>query len=442
MTFSYWFKNWSLNYKIGYGIVRLGNRTFYKKFEVAGLNKIPENAGVLFAINHQNAFMDPVVLSSQLNKNAYYLARADIFKKKLANKILRSIYMLPIYRQRDGVNTIVKNEDTFNECYDVLENNGCVLIFPEGNHNNQKKLRPLKKGIARIGLGAAKKYGFSKPYYIIPVGLDYSNHTNMGANLFINISDPINLEAYYPSFEKDPNSTINHLMDEIKLKLESLVLNIQSENYSTYTNIIWLLEQDMSKNSTLKENLASQQNLVSKLEKLETVSNKSFLTIESLSKAIFNYLKSNQLKPTHLYGKNSLAVAIFKSLALLFLFPFHLVGLVSNYIPYKLPVILVEKKIKDPHFHSSIKMSMGVILFIVFWSIQTIVVTLILGWKIGILYLLSLPILAMLNYRWFIQLKKTKGLIRSLQLQNTSDFKNAVSEFNEFIQKINSLETT
>ena len=63
MTFSYWFKNWSLNYKIGYGIVRLGNRTFYKKFEVAGLNKIPENAGVLFAINHQNAFMDPVVLS-------------------------------------------------------------------------------------------------------------------------------------------------------------------------------------------------------------------------------------------------------------------------------------------------------------------------------------------------------------------------------------------
>ena len=88
-------------------------------------------------------------------------------------------------------------------------------------------------------------------------------------------------------------------------------------------------------------------------------------------------------------------------------------------------------------------MSMGVILFIVFWSIQTILITLILGWKIGILYLLSLPILAMLNYRWFIQLKKTKGLIRSIQLQNTSsDFKNAVSEFNEFIQKINSLETT
>ena len=84
-------------------------------------------------------------------------------------------------------------------------------------------------------------------------------------------------------------------------------------------------------------------------------------------------------------------------------------------------------------------MSMGVILFIVFWSIQTILITLILGWKIGILYLLSLPILAMLNYRWFIQLKKTKGLIRSLQLQNTSYFKNAVSEFNEFIQKINSL---
>ena len=44
--------------------------------------------------------------------------------------------MLPIYRQRDGVNTI-ENESTFDECFDVL-NNGCILIFPEGNHNNQK----------------------------------------------------------------------------------------------------------------------------------------------------------------------------------------------------------------------------------------------------------------------------------------------------------------
>ena len=91
MNFSYWFKNWSLNYKLGYGIVRTGVRTFYKKYEVQGLENIPKNAGVLFAINHQNAFMDPVVLSCQLNQNAYYLARADIFKNKLASKIFGKI---------------------------------------------------------------------------------------------------------------------------------------------------------------------------------------------------------------------------------------------------------------------------------------------------------------------------------------------------------------
>ena len=78
MWLGYWFKNWTLNYKIGYGIVRLGIRTFYNKFEISGLDKF-QNAGVLFAINHQNAFMDPIVLS-QLQKN-YFLARADIFKR-------------------------------------------------------------------------------------------------------------------------------------------------------------------------------------------------------------------------------------------------------------------------------------------------------------------------------------------------------------------------
>ena len=46
--------------------------------------------------------------------------------------------------------------------------------------------------------------------------------------------------------------------------------------------------------------------------------------------------------------------------------PLHLIGLISNYIPYKIPDLFVEKKVNDPHFHSSIKMSMGVILFILF----------------------------------------------------------------------------
>ena len=436
MWLGYWFKNWTLNYKIGYGIVRLGLRTFYNKFEISGLDKIPKNAGVLFAINHQNAFMDPIVLSSQLHKNAYYLARADIFKKKFANKILRSIYMLPIYRQRDGVNTIEKNESTFDECFDVLHNNGCILIFPEGNHNNQKRLRPLKKGISRIGLGAGKKYDYIKPIYVVPVGLDYSNHTNMGANLLINIADPIDLSSYYQTFEKDPNTAITALMSEIQTELESVLLNIKSENYSTYISVIALLKNHFGSKFNLVDNLTEQQKLVAKLEKLEIESSSKFQEIEKLCSSISIFLEENKLRPIHLMLGGSIYIAFLKVLLLMLFLPLHLIGLISNYIPYKIPVLFVEKKVNDPHFHSSIKMSMGVILFILCWSIQTILVSLLFGWKISGIYVISLPMLAMLNYRWLIHFKKTMGLIQSIRLRRHSSFKNAVINYNKFIDLI------
>lgn len=424
MNFSYWFKNWSLNYKLGYGIVRTGVRTFYKKYEVQGLENIPKNAGVLFAINHQNAFMDPVVLSCQLNQNAYYLARADIFKNKLASKILKSIYILPIFRQRDGVNTIVKNEGTFNQCHEILNNNGYVLIFPEGNHNNQKKLRPIKKGIARIGLGAAEKNFFKKPFYIIPVGLDYSNHTKMGASLLINIDKPINLQDYYSKFKTDANTTINKLMVDVKTKMEGLIVNIQSENYSAYTNLIWILNNEIT-STTLKSSLKKQQSLVASIEKIETNNAKVFEKLIDYSSFICSFLDSNNMRPLHLYKKISYPLIFISITFLTILFPIHIVGLLSNYIPYKIPELIVKKKIKDEHFHSSIKMSLGVILFILFWSIQSIVVIGVFGIEIGLAYIISLPLLAMLNYRWMILSKKIKGMINAIKNAKNADFNKA-----------------
>jgi 1-acyl-sn-glycerol-3-phosphate acyltransferase len=438
MNFSYWFKNWSLNYKICYAIVSVGIKTFYKKYEVEGLENIPKDAGILFAINHQNAFMDPVVLSFQLNKNAYYLARADIFKKKLASKILKSIYILPIFRQRDGVNTIVKNEATFNQCHDILNNNGYVQIFPEGNHNNQKKLRPIKKGIARIGFGAAEKSSFLKPYYIVPVGLDYSNHTKMGASLLINISKPINLADYYSKYKTDIPGTINKLMAEVKTKMESLIVNIKSENYTTFTNIIWVLNDEINSNS-LKTRLINQQSLVSTIETIETNNKPLFDVIQEQSNFVYSYLKTNNIRPVHLYKKNSITKAFVSLFILTISLPIHIFGLLSNYLPYKIPESLVKNKIKDEHFHSSIKMSLGVILFLLFWTMQSLLVLGLFGLKIGLLYIISLPILAMFNYRWMIFLKKTKGLTNAIRRCKSTKHQQAKRNYallkNELIKK-------
>jgi len=200
---NYWIKDWHFFYKIGYALVITGSRAYFRGFQYEGKSKIPKNAGIVYAVNHQNAFLDPIVLAGQTNAPLYYLTRADIFKKKLANKLLRQLYMLPIFRQRDGVDTISKNATTFIECYEILKNQGNLVIFPEGNHNYKKLIRPLKKGLARITLGTLHKYGKETPIYIIPLGIDYENHFNMNSDILLNVGNPIDVSKYYDQFKEN-----------------------------------------------------------------------------------------------------------------------------------------------------------------------------------------------------------------------------------------------
>jgi 1-acyl-sn-glycerol-3-phosphate acyltransferase len=106
----YWFKNWYFPYKIGYAITITGSRTYFKKLKYQGKEKIPKNAGIIYAVNHQNAFLDPIVIAGRTRQPTNFLTRADIFKKPFVAKILSQLYMLPIYRQRDGANAVKMNE--------------------------------------------------------------------------------------------------------------------------------------------------------------------------------------------------------------------------------------------------------------------------------------------------------------------------------------------
>ena len=87
--------------------------------------------------------MDGVLLSVLLRSRLSLLARGDVFKKPTANKALRSMRLLPIYRMEDGAGNeqAAKNQQTFNECYEIFRKNGMVLIFPEGYCVSERRLR-------------------------------------------------------------------------------------------------------------------------------------------------------------------------------------------------------------------------------------------------------------------------------------------------------------
>ena len=55
-------------------------RLFYKRIIVEGKEHIPVGCPVIFAPNHQNALMDPLVVHFAARMQTVFLARADIFR--------------------------------------------------------------------------------------------------------------------------------------------------------------------------------------------------------------------------------------------------------------------------------------------------------------------------------------------------------------------------
>jgi len=122
--------------------------------------------------------LDALIIGSYYKHPVHFLARGDVFSKPLVNRLLRAINMIPVYRITEGREQLKHNEGTFEECLNILEKDGTVLIFSEGVCKNEYTLRPLKKGTARLAYMAwyDKKINSMS---IHPVSISYSSFTKV-----------------------------------------------------------------------------------------------------------------------------------------------------------------------------------------------------------------------------------------------------------------------
>ncbi|MCK5538053.1 MAG: 1-acyl-sn-glycerol-3-phosphate acyltransferase [Bacteroidales bacterium] len=207
--------------------VKFGLRSYFKTTKVEGFENIPKDQPVLFVGNHRNGLIDPIMVATTSHRVHLFLTRASAFKNPIANFLLRSINMIPIYRIRDGVNTIKRNQEIFNACHDEFNMNGSVLMFPEGNHGLFRRLRPLTKGFARIAFGYFDTYPDAE-LQIIPVGLNYSDMQEKGSSVSVYYGKPISVREYYDP--KDEIKAIEKLKDAVSEKLKTLTTHIDSEH--------------------------------------------------------------------------------------------------------------------------------------------------------------------------------------------------------------------
>jgi 1-acyl-sn-glycerol-3-phosphate acyltransferase len=175
--------------------VKAGLHFYFKSIEVCGRENVPKGP-VIFTPNHQNAFMDALLLICHSGQEIHSMVRASVFNQPFLAWLLGTLNMMPVYRIRDGYQSLGRNEAIFNNCYELLNGGKSLLIFPEGNHDLRRRVPSLSKGFTRVAFGAIEANGWQTDIYIVPVGFNYSRHTKAGSRVRMTYCPPISLKSY------------------------------------------------------------------------------------------------------------------------------------------------------------------------------------------------------------------------------------------------------
>ncbi len=440
-------------FSLGHGLLRsyvdYYILTFYRKVEVTGLENIPKNTPVVFAINHQNALMDALTVLCTMKGQPVFMARSDIFKNPFAAKILRFFKILPIYRIRDGIRNLQNNDAVFEQAVAVLQDKQKLCILPEGSHFGQKRLRELKKGLARIAFMAEYRNNFELGTQIVPVGIDYSNYINFGSRLLIQFGKPFAVANFKDDYNQNEQKAMALLMQEISEKMKPLMLNINDpENYNSIYTIATFYTNHLKFNAKQKikhiDEVKIKQQLSNTIINLKNTNIDLFNNITKKALEVKNTIKQLNFRDWVISNKHySTTPIIINLIALLALFPVFVIGLLLNFIPFYLPVYF-SRNVKDPQFLSSFRFVFSIITFTIFGIIYLILSLIIIKplW-LSLIVFASFPFWGIAGYYYYRCLKKTIAKLRNnymLQSKNKT-WQQMHNDYNFIIDNLLKLQT-
>jgi len=195
-------------------------KTYYSKVSTNGFENIPRDQPVLFISNHNNAFIDPLLLAATLDRRITFTAKSTLAKNPLLNIILKSFSVELLSRKIDrSQNESGRsfNTSAFQRLEDKLHERSAVYIFPEGKSHNDPVLHKFKTGAARLALAYAEscaKLDKRNDLLIIPLGLHYSDKSTFRSHANIQVGEPLSLKAW---LTENAITDIRALTDQFKM---------------------------------------------------------------------------------------------------------------------------------------------------------------------------------------------------------------------------------
>jgi 1-acyl-sn-glycerol-3-phosphate acyltransferase len=374
-------------------------RIFFRRIEVMGRKRVPDEGPVVFAVNHPNGLVDPLFVMCSSGRPVSFLAKAPILKYPVVGWVARVFETIPVYRKQDQ--TAGSNEEMFARARAVLRGGGSIAIFPEGTTHDDPQLRELRSGAARIALGAG--VGEIK---VIPTGIYYTaKHVFRSAALVV-FGEPLHVRS---EGETDPEQ-VDRLTAEIDAGLDAVTLQADSHAalaLITRAEDIFTADEDQP----LEEEFELRRRFIDGYRYLRTHDPKR---LDKLQQSITRFeaalgrakLDVHELKPRFS------AARLFRVLVLL---PIAMAGAIVNYPVYTFIRVLSHRLAKgESAVLATIKLLAALTFYPLTYLVLAVVAGVRFGWLAGVAVAAVLPFIAYITLRVFEEIDDIIGDVRGL----------------------------
>lgn len=383
----------------------------------------------IYVSNHPSSFMDPIVVGTLQRPIVFFMTRSDIFTPVM-KPILWLTQMLPIYRQLDGDGAVGKNAAVFKTTSNVLNFGRNLLIFGEGFTDDVfiRRLKPIKKGAARIGFSALDSMKWKKKVYVSCIGINYGDPKYLGSDLVLNNSERFCLNDYQEMYRENPNRAITEVTRRIEAMMKPLITQVENKDWAPFHEQVTRIRrnglnpEDVDLALPLKKRFENSQKLAHWINE-QDLENPELVALKNQADTYFRLQKRLGLKEKYVYElqKNGALSTTNHWIYLVLTAPLFVLATIHLGPMYVLVKRMTEKMFKRSVFWSSVKMMLGMLFMALFnWPIVKFLNDYLFhnGW-IALTYFFTIPIFGVIAYYYkdhFIALK-SKQKLKSMELK-------------------------
>ncbi len=352
---------------------RLLVATFYRRVDVAGLERVPVRGPLVVVANHQNALVDPLLLLARLPRALRPIAKAPLFRIPVLGTLLHLIGAIPVHRRHESEGGPDRNAAAFDRVSELLAAGEAILLFPEGVSQPEPVLMPLRTGAARLVLGAEHLKAGALGVTLLPVGLVYEEPgTFRTGRALVLVGEPVPTRDLVGAYAIDPEGTVRGLTDGIASALRALVVEAEDRRTLQLVTAIARLWHARADDDAAEQAAWMRGVMVA----YRTLRRDAPERVMRFRQELERYEKDRELAgfderiPARYSAARVARYTLREGGSLLLGAPLALWGVLVHGLPYQLPRLVVRVATPDDDMVATVKLAVAIVAFPVCWAME------------------------------------------------------------------------